>query len=105
MPTTQPAKRAPHMDQTFVNWELGILGMLDWALGILGMLGGFLLNAVWKSVKELREADKELAEKVASVDKLVAGDYVRRDEFQDMTKALFSKLDMIEDKVDRKIDK
>ena len=95
MPTTQPAKRTPHMDQTFINW----------ALGILGMLGGFLLNAVWQSVKDLQEADKELAEKVASVDKLVAGDYVRRDEFQDMTKALFSKLDRIEDKVDRKIDK
>lgn len=95
MPTTQPAKRTPNMDQTFINW----------ALGILSMLGGFLLNAVWQSVKDLQEADKELAEKVASVDKLVAGDYVRRDEFQDMTKALFSKLDRIEDKVDRKIDK
>ena len=95
MPTTQQAKRTPHMDQTFINW----------ALGILSMLGGFLLNAVWQSVKDLQEADKKLAEKVASVDKLVAGDYVRRDEFQDMTKALFSKLDRIEDKVDRKIDK
>jgi len=83
------------MDQTFINW----------VLGVVSMLGGFLLNAVWQSVKDLQKADKELAEKVASVDKLVAGDYVRRDEFQDMTKALFSKLDRIEDKVDRKIDK
>ena len=83
------------MDQTVINW----------ALGVISMLGGFLLNAVWQSVKDLQSADKELADKVASVEKLVAGDYVRRDEFADMTKALFTKLDRIEDKVDRKIDK
>ena len=83
------------MDQTIINW----------ALGIVSTLGGFLLNALWQAVKDLQMADKELAEKVAAVDKVVAGDYVRRDEFTDMTKALFSKLDRIEDKVDRKIDK
>lgn len=83
------------MDQTIINW----------ALGLVSMLGGFLLNAVWQSVKDLQKADKDLADKVASVDKLVAGDYVRRDEFQDMTKALFTKLDRIEDKVDRKVDR
>lgn len=83
------------MDQTIINW----------ALGLISMLGGFLLNALWQSVKDLQKADKELADKVASVDKVVAGDYVRRDEFQDMTKALFLKLDRIEDKVDRKVDR
>lgn len=83
------------MDQTIINW----------ALGLISMLGGFLLNALWQSVKDLQKADKELADKVASVDKVVAGDYVRRDEFQDMTKALFLKLDRIADKLDRKVDR
>ena len=83
------------MDQTFINW----------ALGILSMLGGFLLNALWQAVKDLQKADKELADKVAAVDRVVAGDYVRRDESQDMTKALFQKLDRIEDKVDKKVDR
>jgi hypothetical protein len=83
------------MDQTIINW----------ALGLISMLGGFLLNALWQSVKDLQSADKDLADKVAAVDKVVAGDYVRRDEFQDMTKALFQKLDRIEDKVDRKADR
>lgn len=83
------------MDQTIINW----------ALSLISLLGGFMLNAVWQAVKDLQSADKDLADKVAAVDKVVAGDYVRRDEFADMTKALFSKLDRIEDKVDRKIDK
>ena len=83
------------MDQTIINW----------ALSLISLLGGFMLNAVWQAVKDLQAADKDLADKVAAVDKVVAGDYVRRDEFADMTKALFSKLDRIEDKVDRKIDK
>ncbi len=83
------------MDQTFLNW----------ALGIVNLLLGFLLNALWQAVKDLQKADKELADKVAAVDKVVAGDYVRRDEFQEMTKALFQKLDRIEDKVDKKADR
>lgn len=83
------------MDQTIINW----------ALSVVSLLGGFMLNAVWQAVKDLQSADKDLADKVAAVDKVIAGDYVRREEFADMTKALFSKLDRIEDKVDRKIDK
>jgi len=35
----------------------------------------------------------------------VAGDYVKKNEFQDNIKALFAKLDKIEDKIDRKVDK
>jgi len=83
------------MDQVIINW----------ALAILGTLGGFILNALWQAVKDLQKADKELAEKVAEVDKVVAGDYVRRDEFAVTVQALFSKLDRIEDKIDKKVDK
>jgi hypothetical protein len=83
------------MDQTIINWALSVVSLLGW----------FMLNAVWQAVKDLQSADKDLADKVAAVDKVIAGDYVRREEFADMTKALFSKLDRIEDKVDRKIDK
>lgn len=83
------------MDQTFINWLLAGFGALI----------GFLLNAVWQAVKDLQEADKGLADKVASIEVLVAGAYVKKDEFQDGVKALFLKLDKIEDKIDRKVDK
>jgi selenophosphate synthetase-related protein len=83
------------MDQTIVNWILAGFG---------GLLG-FMLNVVWQSAKDLQKADKELATKVAEIEVLVAGGYVKKDEFSDLSKALFAKLDKIEDKIDRKADK
>lgn len=83
------------MDQTLINWLLGGFGALI----------GFLLNVVWQSVKDLQTADKQLATKVSEIEVLVAGDYVKKDEFSDLGKALFAKLDKIEDKIDRKVDK
>lgn len=83
------------MDQSIINWVLTGFGALI----------GFLLNAVWQSVKDLQRADKELTEKVGNIEVLVAGAYVKKDEFADTVKALFAKLDKIEDKIDRKADK
>jgi hypothetical protein len=83
------------MDQIIINWMLAGFGALI----------GFLLNAVWHAVKDLQNADKELANKVAEIEVLVAGTYVRKDEFTQSVNALFAKLDRIEDKLDKKVDK
>ena len=83
------------MDQTLINWLLAGFGALI----------GFLLNAVWQAVKDLQAADKVLADKVGSIEVLVAGAYVKKDEFTDTVKALFAKLDKIEDKINKKADK
>jgi CHASE3 domain sensor protein len=83
------------MDQVIINWLLAGFGALI----------GFLLNAVWQAVKDLQTADKELAGKVAEIEVLVAGAYVRKDEFTQSVNALFAKLDRIEDKLDKKVDK
>jgi hypothetical protein len=83
------------MDQTIVNWLLAGFG---------GLIG-FLLNAVWQAVKDLQKADKDLAQKVSEMEVLVAGAYVKKDDFNELSKALFSKLDRIEDKLDKKVDK
>lgn len=83
------------MDQTIINWLLAGFGALI----------GFLLNAVWQAVKDLQSSDKELASKVAEIEVLVAGAYVRKDEFTHSVNALFAKLDRIEDKLDKKVDK
>lgn len=66
---------------------------------------GFLLNAVWQAVKDLQSADKQRVEKVSQIEVLVAGAYVRKDEFMSHITALFAKLDKIEDKIDTKKDK
>ena len=83
------------MDQTIVNWMLAGFG---------GLIG-FLLNAVWQAVKDLQKADKELTEKVSKIEVLVAGAYVKKDDFNELSKAIFAKLDRIEDKLDGKVDK
>tara|TARA_R110000744_G_C19371646_1_gene562794 strand:- start:25202 stop:25456 length:255 start_codon:yes stop_codon:yes gene_type:complete len=83
------------MDQTIVNWVFGFLSMI---LGIL-------LRAMWTAVRDLQSADKQVLEKVNSIEVLVAGGYVKKDEFDRHTTALFDKLDRIEDKLDKKADK
>ena len=77
------------MDQTIINWLMGGFGALL----------GFLLKSIWQA------ADKALADKVAGIEVLVAGNYVRRDDFDRMATAIFTKLDRIEDKLGSKADK
>lgn len=83
------------MDQTIIN----IL------LAAVSALMGFFINAVWEAVKDLQRQDSELADKVASIEVLVAGEYVKKSSFDRTVDALFAKLDRIEAKLDRKQDK
>lgn len=83
------------MDQTIINWLLAGFG---------GLIG-FLLNAVWQAVKDLQKADKDLTAKVAEIEVLVAGAYVKKDDLSKLSDAIFAKLDRIEDKLDGKVDK
>ena len=79
--------------------------IINIALSLIGGLGGFVLNRVWESLKDLQSADKMLSEKVAAIEVLVAGAYVTREELQKTVSAVFTKLDRIEDKLDHKVDK
>ena len=63
------------------------------------------MRVMWQSLKELQAQDKELANKVSSIEVLVAGQYVKRDDMDRSMTALFAKLDRIEDKLDGKADK
>lgn len=84
---------------------------MDWqsafniALALAAFLGGYVLNSVRDSVKALHEADERLTSKVQSIEVLVAGQYVRRDDLDKVLTALFQKLDRIENKLDGKVDK
>lgn len=83
------------MDQALVNWLLAGFG---------GLIG-FLLNVVWQAVKDLQKADKVLAERVGEIEVLVAGSYITKTDFTQVTDAIFRKLDRIEDKLYGKADK
>jgi hypothetical protein len=77
----------------------------DVSIGVAGVLGGWVLNTVWGAVKDLQEADKELAEKVGQIEVLVAGRYVTREEFNTTLSQVFIKLDTIRDIVSQKADR
>lgn len=72
---------------------------------VAGFLGGWWLKVMWEAVKDLQAADKVLVEKVGQIEILVAGSYMSRHDFDKIAAAIFAKLDKIEDKLDRKVDK
>lgn len=75
------------------------------AMGLVMMLGGWFMRVMWDSLKDLRSQDAALAEKVSRIEVLVAGEYVKKDEFERAVQRLFDKLEHIEMKIDRKVDK
>ena len=74
-------------------------------LGLTAFFGGIWVRGLSDSMKELKTTDAALAEKVQSIELLVAGQYVRREELKAFEDALFKKLDRIESKIDGKADK
>lgn len=92
-----------HTEQTGIN--MIDQGVFNVAITIAGALGGWVLNTVWNAVKDLQRDDKILSDKVASIEVLVAGKYVTRDEFSNQISSVMVKLDLISEKLDRKVDK
>ena len=79
--------------------------LLNMVFGVLFTAAGWWLKALWDSVHELQVADRSLAEKIATMEVLVAGNYVTRSEMDKHIDALFRKLDRIEDSLAAKADK
>jgi hypothetical protein len=79
--------------------------MFNIGIGIISSMLGWWLNNVWTALKDLQDADRELAEKVASIEVLVAGQYVTRDEFNNVLSQVFTKLDRIIEKLSEKADR
>lgn len=60
---------------------------------------------MWTALRDLQKSDTKLAEKVSSIEVLVAGNYVKKEDFDKLGEAIFKKLDRIEDKLSEKVDK
>jgi len=79
--------------------------ILNVLLTLVATLGGWVLRSIHEAVKDLQHTDQLLAEKVQSIELLVAGNYVQKGDMQRAMDALFNKLDRIENKLDKKADK
>lgn len=79
--------------------------LFNTAMGALLLLGGWFMRIMWDSLQNLQAQDRSLAEKVGKIEVLVAGEYVKKDDFDRIIERLFDKLDHIELKIDSKADK
>ena len=79
--------------------------MINWLLGGFGTLIGFLMHILWQAVKDLQSSDKDMNDKISDIEVLVAGSYMTRGELTEIMKTVFTKLDRIECKLDKKEDK
>lgn len=77
-----------------MDWQ----ALFNMAFGLLGAIGGWLFSTMWAAVRSLET-------KVAAIDVLVAGTYVKKEELDRMTDSLFKKLDKIQEAIERKADK
>lgn len=68
-------------------------------VGVLGAIGGWVLNNMWISLRDLQEADRALTDKLATIEVLVAGKYMTREEFQLVIGGLYAKLDKLNDNI------
>jgi hypothetical protein len=64
-------------------------------LAIVGALGGGLIKVLWDGITELRTSDKNIVDRMHSIETLVAGTYIKREEFNRGMDFLSAKLDVI----------
>lgn len=79
--------------------------ILNVAFALVGALGGWVLKFMHGSLRDMRYDVASLTDKVQNIEVLVAGQYVKREDMNDLARALFAKLDRIEQKLDGKVDK
>lgn len=66
-----------------------------------GGMGGWILNNLKSSIETLQKADSALSDKLQHIEVLVAGTYVKREDLEKLSYALFNKLDKMEIKLDK----
>lgn len=76
--------------------DFGFQDAFNVALALCGTLFGILLATVKQSISNLQQQDKSLADKVQAIEVLVAGQYVKRDDFDRFADKVFTKLDAIQ---------
>ncbi len=74
-------------------------------LGLVAFFGGIVVKGIIDTISLLQRQDSDLASKVQSIEVLVAGSYIKRDEFERLAEAIFRKLDKINDLLTLKADK
>lgn len=67
--------------------------MINILIAAIGAIGGGVIKALWDSITDLKDSDKVLTDRVHSIETLVAGTYIKREEFNRSLDMLSNKLD------------
>ena len=71
----------------------------------LGAVLSFVLKIIWDGLRDLQRADIDLLNQIGSLKLNMSDSYIKKEDFDKMTAAMFSKLDRIENKLDGKADR
>jgi len=74
--------------------------MIEIDQSTFNMIFSIVCGGLGWALRSLFQADRELAEKVAEIDKLVAGKYVSIERFDNTVRALFERFDKMENRRD-----
>jgi len=69
-------------------------------LAIAGFLAVMFIKGLDRKINDAKELAGEANAKIHTIEVLVAGNYVKKEDHEKMTEAMFKKLDRIEDKLD-----
>jgi len=86
------------------------------AILVLGGMAGWWMQIMWTNLKDLEKADRMLVDRVAAIDKLVAGAYITRAEMEvirervdlkltELGNAIFQRIDSVGDRLEARIDR
>lgn len=56
--------------------------VINWIFGLVCALGGYLFSLVLSSIKDVKSRQDKLSERMGAIEVLVAGAYLRRDEYE-----------------------
>ena len=84
---------------------MDIQTLLNFAFTGVLTLAGIVYKGLIKKLDEQEETIEKLGDRIHELDKLVAGDYVRRTDFDKNIAKLFEKLDNISLQLSKKVDR
>lgn len=65
----------------------------------------FVVKVIWQGLRDLQQTDIDMLGQIASTRLMMSDSYIKKEDFERMTSAIFSKLDKIENKLDGKVDR
>jgi len=85
--------------------ELNFQTLFNVALSLVSFGLGFIVNRLFQSLDALREQDNKLTAEITAIRIALPTNYVTKPDMEGFVNAIFKKLDVISNKLDKKVDK